>query len=131
MYGFSGRKIIDRRKFYNRVFTHTLIGIGLIAAGLFIGMVGYHEINRLSWIDSFLNASMILSGMGPVDPLISDEAKLFAGTYAIFSGVVFLIVVGIVFAPVLHRLLHRYHLDSIEDGNTDQPDAGSENLPDA
>ena len=115
------RKLIDRRKFYNRVFTHTMIGFGLIALGLVVGMFGYHEINRLNWIDSFLNASMILSGMGPVDPLISDSAKLFAGTYAIFSGVVFLIVVGIVFAPVLHRLMHRYHLDSIDDGNQEGP----------
>ncbi|MCY2925510.1 MAG: hypothetical protein NT031_08730 [Planctomycetota bacterium] len=74
-------------------------------------MVGYHGTEGLSWLDSFLNASMILAGMGPVDTLRTDGGKLFAGLYAIFSGVVFLTMCAVLLAPVIHRFLHRTHLD--------------------
>lgn len=86
------------------------IALFLFLVAIGIGMVGYHGLARLTWIDSFLNASMILTGMGPVDPLPSSSAKLFAGCYAIFSGLVFMTIMGIVLAPVLHRILHRFHL---------------------
>ncbi len=83
----------------------------LVFGALFIGMLGYHFIAGFSWIDAFLNASMILAGMGPLNPLNSDASKLFAGIYALFSGVVFLVIVGVLFAPIFHRFLHRFHLE--------------------
>ena len=75
-------------------------------------MLGYHALENLSWIDSFLNASMILGGMGPVNELKTEAGKLFAGLYALFSGIVFLVIAGIIFAPLVHRLLHRFHFEA-------------------
>jgi len=82
----------------------------LIAAALSIGIEGYHHFAGLGWIDSLLNASMILGGMGPVSQLTNDGAKLFASLYALFSGLVFIAVMGIVFTPLVHRLLHIFHV---------------------
>jgi hypothetical protein len=83
----------------------------ILVGWLFIGMLGYHYWGHLKWVDAFLNASMILGGMGPVDVLDNDAAKIFAGCYAIFSGVMFLSSIAIFLAPILHRFLHRMHLD--------------------
>ncbi|MFH1208464.1 MAG: hypothetical protein V1673_02755 [Candidatus Omnitrophota bacterium] len=83
----------------------------LILAALFIGIAGYHWIAGLTWIDSLLNASMILGGMGPVDLLTSTGGKVFASAYALFSGLVFIAVMGVVFSPLLHRMLHKFHMD--------------------
>jgi len=77
-----------------------------------IGMVGYHHFEKMSWIDSFANAAMILSGMGPLGPLATNAGKLFAGFYALFSGLVFIVVTGILLAPAAHRLMHRFHTES-------------------
>ena len=85
------------------------LAVLLIAAALAIGIGGYHHFAGFSWIDSLLNASMILGGMGPVNPLPNDGSKLFASLYALFSGLVFIAVMGIVFTPLVHRLLHRFH----------------------
>ena len=83
---------------------------GLIVLGsLAIGMLGYARFERLSWLDAFLNAAMLLGGMGPVDPPRTDGGKLFAGLYALYSGLVLLVLAGIVLAPVVHRILHRFH----------------------
>jgi hypothetical protein len=87
----------------------------LLAGSLGFGMLGYHTLAGLGWVDSLLNASMILTGMGPVSPLKSVAAKLFASGYALFSGVIFLVACGIVLAPIAHRFLHRFHLDPDED----------------
>ena len=81
------------------------------AVALGIGVLGYHHFAGLPWIDSLLNASMILTGMGPIDPMRSDAAKLFASLYALFSGVVFLTAVALLLSPIFHRLLHHFHLD--------------------
>jgi hypothetical protein len=83
----------------------------LILAALFLGVAGYHWIAGLAWIDSLLNASMILGGMGPVDTLTSVGGKVFASAYALFSGLVFIAVMGVVFSPLLHRMLHKFHMD--------------------
>lgn len=83
----------------------------LVGAALGAGILGYHFIADMSWIDSLLNASMILGGMGPVDPLKTDAAKLFASAYALFSGLVAITVMGMVLAPLAHRALHLFHLD--------------------
>jgi hypothetical protein len=85
---------------------------GLLAlAALLIGIAGYHWIGSLDWIDSLLNASMILAGMGPVNQLPTRAAKIFASLYALFSGLVFIAVMGIVFSPIVHRMLHKFHID--------------------
>jgi hypothetical protein len=88
-----------------------LLALGIVAVALGIGVLGYHYIAQLAWIDAVLNASMILTGMGPVDPMKDTPSKLFASAYALFSGVVFLSAVSIVLAPVFHRILHHFHLD--------------------
>lgn len=82
-----------------------------IAVSLAAGTVGYHALGDLAWVDAFENASMILGGMGPVDPITRTSGKLFASFYALYSGVVFLVVAGLLFTPVLHRLLHHFHLE--------------------
>jgi hypothetical protein len=88
-----------------------MMAAGLVLVSLFIGMWGYHSLEGMPWLDAFLNASMILGGMGPVDVLHTNAGKFFAGCYAIFSGIVFLSMAAILFAPVVHRFLHRMHLD--------------------
>ena len=103
--------LLPRRKFYVRVARHVLLAAIILGGSLIAGMVGYRTLAGLTWIDAFLNASMILGGMGPVADLHSDAAKLFAGIYAIYSGVILLAAVGVIVAPVAHRLLHRLHLD--------------------
>ena len=87
------------------------MAFSLILAALFIGIAGYHWIAGLTWIDSLLNASMILGGMGPVNQLTRTGGKVFASAYALFSGLVFIAVMGVVFSPVLHRMLHKFHMD--------------------
>lgn len=91
-----------------------LIGCGLLAVGLSLGMLGYHFLERLDWLDAFTNAAMILSGMGPLAPLQTAAGKFFAGCYALFSGLLFISVAGIILAPIGHRLMHRFHLEAAE-----------------
>lgn len=103
----------------NEQFQHRLLKAGLFSFFLFglslaIGIFGYHFIADLEWVDSFLNASMILGGMGPVDILKSDSSKIFAGCYSIFSGVAFLSGMAIFLTPILHRFLHKFHIDPDE-----------------
>ena len=96
--------------FIRRMMACLLVSQCIAVVALSIGMVGYHKVAGLNWIDSFENAAMILGGMGPVDQMTTTPAKLFAGLYAIFCGLVFITVMGIVLAPVLHRVMHRLHL---------------------
>lgn len=111
MYEHVNRPLLSRAKFAKRVARHLLLALGVLAVGLGIGVVGYHSLAELSWIDSLLNASMILGGMGPVDPLHSSAAKIFASLYALFSGLAFIGIASLIIAPFAHRLLHRFHLD--------------------
>jgi len=97
--------------FIRRMLSSLGIGLGMIAAALSIGIAGYHWIASFGWIDSLLEASMILGGMGPVNPLPSDGAKLFASFYALFSGLIFIGVMGVVLTPLAHRMIHKFHLD--------------------
>ena len=93
-----------------RVARHFALGIGAIACALGIGILGYRFIAHLPWVDALLNASMSLGGMGPVDPLHTDDAKIFASAYALFSGLLFIALVGVLLAPFIHRLMHRLHI---------------------
>jgi hypothetical protein len=83
----------------------------LVGGSLALGIVGYHLIAGFNWVDSLLNAAMILTGMGPVGTLNSDTAKVFASAYALFSGLVFITATGILLAPIFHRVLHKFHLE--------------------
>jgi len=107
--------MITRRDFVRRVAAHTLLAAALLVIPLLVGIVGYMGLAGLSPVDAFLNASMILGGMGPVDPLPNDAAKIFAGLYALFAGIFFLVVAGVVLAPILHRVLHRLHVADSDD----------------
>ena len=110
-YEHRSEPLLSRRAFLRRLANHGGLALAFVAGALLVGMLGYHGTENLDWIDSFLNAAMILSGMGQVSPLATDGGKLFAGSYALFSGLVVLVVTGLLAAPVLHRLLHRLHLD--------------------
>jgi hypothetical protein len=103
--------LLPRRAFLRRLAYHTAAGIVVIFGSLAIGVVGYHTFAGLPWLDSLLNAAMILGGMGPVDPIHSTAAKWFASFYALYSGLVLLVVAGVMLAPVAHRILHRLHLE--------------------
>ena len=105
------QKIAPAPVFIKRLVIFIGIAILLILFALIIGIAGYHWIAGLGWADSLLNASMILGGMGPVNPLTNTGAKVFASAYALFSGLVFIAVMGIVFSPIAHRMLHKFHID--------------------
>jgi len=97
--------------FMRRMAVYIGIAILLILSVLFIGIAGYHWLAGLNWVDSLLNASMILGGMGPVNPLTNTGAKVFASVYALFSGLIFIAIIGILFAPIMHRMLHAFHME--------------------
>jgi hypothetical protein len=101
--------------FVKRLIASLAIAFALIAFALTIGIVGYHSLGKLDWVDSLLEASMILGGMGPVNQLTGDGVKIFASMYALFSGLIFIAVMGVVLSPIVHRFLHKFHVDQ-EDG---------------
>jgi len=103
--------LLPRRVYLARIARSVALGLAVIVVCLGIGMVGYHSLEKLSWIDAFLNAAMILSGMGPVATLQTRGGKLFAGFYALFSGLALISIIGIIMAPVVLRVLHKFHLD--------------------
>jgi hypothetical protein len=111
MYENRRRRLLTPAQFARRVLGHISFATGVIALALYVGMAGYHYLAKLNWVDSLLNASMILGGMGPVDTLKTDDAKIFASFYALFSGLVFIGVLGVLLAPFIHRLMHRVHID--------------------
>ena len=110
VYEHKTEPLLPLRRFIRRQIIHILLGLGIIGVSLGLGIAGYHILGRLSWIDSLVNASMILGGMGPVDPILTTAGKIFASFYALYSGIVFLVVVGIMVAPIVHRLIHRLHM---------------------
>jgi ABC-type uncharacterized transport system permease subunit len=112
MYEHHTRPLLPKKKFYQRLLWNFLWGGVIVAASLLIGILGYHYTEKLGWIDSLLNASMILSGMGPANlPMNTSEGKIFASFYALFSGLVFLSTIAFVLAPAAHRFLHAFHLE--------------------
>jgi hypothetical protein len=115
-YELKGDKVIAWAHFRDRMLRHGAIAGILILLSLAIGMAGYHFLEGHDTVDSFLNASMILGGMGPVDPVKTGAGKIFAGFYALYSGLVFLVVGALLLAPVVHRVLHRFHWE-ISEGN--------------
>jgi len=111
MFEHHTKPLLPRKVYYRRVARNAGLGAIVIAVSLGIGMTGYHGLEKMSWLDSFLNAAMILSGMGPVGTLQTDAGKLFAGCYALYSGIALISIIGIIFAPIVHRFLHKFHLE--------------------
>lgn len=104
-------KLLPKRLFIKRVRNSLLTGSAIMLLSLGVGMLGYQHYEKMSWVDAYVNAAMILSGMGPVGNLQTDGGKIFAGSYALFSGIVFLVAAAVVFAPILHRFIHTFHLE--------------------
>ncbi len=111
MFEHRRQPLAETRTFMRRMVRYLLLALGIILGSLAIGVLGYHYLERLAWIDALLNASMILGGMGPVNELHTQAGKVFASFYALFSGMVLLVAVGVLIAPVFHRFLHRFHLE--------------------
>lgn len=109
MYEPKAHPPIPRDRFARRVLLHFSAALAVLGVSLALGMVGYAHFEGMAWRDAFLNAAMLMGGMGPVDAPKSDDGKVFAGLYALYAGLVFLAASGLVFAPILHRLLHRFH----------------------
>jgi hypothetical protein len=103
-------QVLPIKKFVRRVLNYFLFSMIILIFSLGLGTFGYHYFGQISWIDAFYNASLILTGMGPVDEMTTVAAKLFASFYALFSGIIFLSTVAIIFAPIAHRLLHLLHV---------------------
>ena len=110
--------MLPPRAFARRLVRFGLLAAIIIGASLALGVVGYHYLDDLPWIDALLNASMILGGMGPVSIPVTVGGKLFSSFYALFSGIIFLVAVGVLLAPILHRFMHRFHLELDSDDDS-------------
>ena len=114
MFEHRSEKLISRHEFALRQVRHAAIAAGLIVGGWAVGIAGYMGFESMSFVDALLNAAMILGGMGPVQELKTDGGKLFASFYAVFSGIGFIGATGVLFAPVYHRFLHKFHIEGDE-----------------
>ena len=110
MYEHKKQPLLSRKAFFQRVAVHASVAVAILLTSLGIGIWGYIGFENLAWRDAFLNAAMLLGGMGPVNPPVTNAGKMFAGFYALYAGLVFLITVGIVFTPILHRIMHKFNL---------------------
>lgn len=108
--------LAPRDVFLRRLVASTALGLAVVGVSLAAGMAGYHGFEGLPWLDAFVNAAMILSGMGPLMQPATPGGKLFAGLYALYSGLAVIFIAGIMFAPIVHRFMHRFHLEQGEDG---------------
>ena len=105
------KQLPHQKHYVTRIFKNAVAGFVILFISLGIGMIGYHYYFKLNWVDSLYNASMILTGMGPVDKAIDDDGKIFASFYAIYSGVTFLTSVAVILGPVVHRFLHKFKIE--------------------
>ena len=119
MYERHHEPLISREVYIRRIARSGGFASAAVLAALFLGVSGYHWIEGLPWVDSILNAAMILGGMGPVAELHTTAGKLFAAAYALFSGLMFIVAAGLLFAPVFHRFLHKFHLEDGGEGRDD------------
>ena len=111
VYEHRAEPLLSRRKFAYRMWQHFEVATAVVLFSLIIGMVGYHVFAEFSWIDSFLNAAMLLGGMGPVGDIVRPAGKIFAGIFALYAGLVLIISAGVLLTPMLHRVLHYLHLE--------------------
>jgi hypothetical protein len=107
--------LLPRKLFFRRMAGWAALAAGIILGSLALGVCGYHYFEHLPWIDSLLNASMILGGMGPVDPVKTRAGKLFASFYALYSGLALISIAGLMLGPIFHRFLHKFHIDNRRD----------------
>jgi hypothetical protein len=112
MYEHRNDHVLPRKRFVKRFARHVGVATLVLAGSLGLGMAGYRYFEGLNWLDAFLNASMLLGGMGPVETPVTPGGKLFAGLYALYAGMVVLVIASIILAPVVHRVLHRFHWDA-------------------
>lgn len=113
------KTLIQSTALYQHMLRKSLIGIALIVIALFIGMLGYHGFEQMPWVDAFMNASMILSGMGPATTLNTNAGKIFSGCYALFSGLAFIAIVVIMLSPLIHAFFRKIHLETAKELNND------------
>ncbi len=113
------KPLLSKKEFYKRVLKYIGVSMTLLGVSMLIGIAGYHFIGELGWIDSLLNAAMILTGMGPVNPMVTDAGKIFAACYALFSGIAFLSIISVFMAPFIHRFLHKFHIAPDEEIDKD------------
>jgi hypothetical protein len=111
MFEHRSKPLLPRSEFIKRMVFFALLSAGFVTFSLLMGMVGYWFFENFSWVDAFVNAAMLMGGMGPVNELHTDAGKIFAGVYSMYCGLVFIIAVGFLIAPVFHRFLHRFHLE--------------------
>lgn len=111
----TSKPLLDVQSFYQRQLKFMLYAFGFLGFFLAIGMIGYHSIAGFDWISSYHNATMILSGMGEIDPMPTNSAKIFSGSYALLSGVIFLVTIAVMLSPIVHRFLHRMHVEEPDD----------------
>jgi hypothetical protein len=112
MFEHRTEKLLSRAAFLRRMLKYAFASFSFVVISLAIGMVGYHQFEGMTWIDAFVNAAMLMGGMGPVSELHTDTGKLFAGGYALYCGLIVVIAIGLLVAPVLHRVLHHFHVES-------------------
>jgi hypothetical protein len=131
MYERHKEPLAPRAAFVRRLARHAAIAVGVVTGSLALGVLGYHGLEGLPWIDALLNAAMILAGMGPVSDLHTAGGKLFASFYALYSGLVFLVVAGLLFVPIFHRFAHHFHLELEDDAGQAEPEhkAGPQGQP--
>ncbi|MFH0991187.1 MAG: hypothetical protein V1799_14360 [bacterium] len=118
MFEHRTKPLLTHSAFIRRVAQFALTSLMLILFSLLVGMFGYRLFENLSWVDAFVNAAMLMGGMGPVTELHTDAGKIFAGCYALYCGLVLLIALGLIIAPLFHRFLHKFHLDMEEESSS-------------
>lgn len=111
MYEARHQQVLSKTAFIKRIAWHISYAVGLLSLSLIVGMAGYVGFERLSWLDAFLNAAMLLGGMGPIHTPLTAGGKLFAGLYALYAGLVFVLTTALVLTPIVHRVLHQFHWD--------------------
>ena len=129
MFEHRHESLLPRAVFFRRLAKYVGIAFIIVFCSLAIGVIGYHAFEGFSWLDALVNAAMILGGMGPVNELHTQAGKLFASFYALFSGLMFLVVIGVIFAPIIHRFLHHFHLEL--DADSPRKEASSSDQTDS
>lgn len=112
MYEHRDEPLLSRQEFAVRMLRHAAAGLALLAASIVIGMLGYHQFAEENWLDAWVNATMLLGGMGQVGEVVTTGGKVFSGLYSLYSGMVFLVLIATMLTPVFHRVLHRFHWDA-------------------
>ena len=120
MYERRQEPMLSQAAFVRRLSRHAAVALAIMVGSLAVGIFGYHLTEGLNWVDALLNAAMILGGMGPVNELHTDSGKVFAALYALYSGLIVLVVAGVLFAPIFHRLLHHFHVELDDEDTKDE-----------